>query len=513
MTGWAVPGFVRVRQVRADAVGRRFVARHRMTRRVVSITYLSEEFLTDREFRTRFRAESARLAEVRDARVVRLRQYVEGGDGVAVLADHVNGSPLRALLLEEGAMSADAAVVVFRDTLRGLAASHARGVAHGDLKPEGVLLTRTGRVRLIDFGLFLRDARRMLAWSTPFYLAPEQWRGGPATPAGDLYAATAVFFECLLGAPPFHADSSSVLGALHEHGAAPLEAVPGLLRHLVALGLAKDPANRPSARRLLIHLEDAARHGLGTGWERRGRRELTRLLTAPSPLPHLSAAAGSSDSTGRMLRQPVGLAAALGSALVVATGLSSPSLPPVPDSRGPAGGTDLPADPPVQGMPVRLDPRSSPGEGSGADEPVSGSQSGPMVEPTGSAIASAAQRETMANSASGSSSEPHQLALTPEKVPPEASTTHAPASPTPTTTSAEPTAVAQTMSAPPTHPKPPSESEEDPDPGTSPTPEEPAPWTTEDPFGEEWSWLPPSTPEWPTGYEEDEGCLPEDAHW
>ncbi|MGH3922757.1 MAG: serine/threonine-protein kinase, partial [Pseudonocardiaceae bacterium] len=183
---------------------------------------------------------------MRDARVARLRQYVEHGDGAVVVTDHVDGSPLRDLLLEEGCMSAEAAMVVFRDTLRGLAASHAMGVAHGDLKPEDVLFTRAGHVRLIDFGLFTRNGRQMLAWSTPFYLAPEQWRGGPSTPAGDLYAATAIFFECLAGAPPFHADSPSALFALHERGDLPLDAIPEPVRELGARGLAMNPAIRPS---------------------------------------------------------------------------------------------------------------------------------------------------------------------------------------------------------------------------------------------------------------------------
>ncbi|MGH3925880.1 MAG: protein kinase domain-containing protein, partial [Pseudonocardiaceae bacterium] len=284
MTGWAVPGYVHVRKVGEDQVGRRVVARRRMNRRLVSITYLSQEFLADAEFRSRFAVESGRLAQVRDASVARVHHYVQCREGAAVIADHVAGTPLRALLLEEGAVATEAAVVVLKDALRGLAAGHAAGLAHGDLKPEAVILTRAGRARLVDFGLSLRDGRRLLAGSTPFYLAPEQWYGGPATEAGDLYAATVTFFECLVGAPPFHADSPTGLFARHEGSAPPLDAVPGPVRQLVQCGLAKDPASRPSARGLLTQVDEAAVHGLGPGWEQRGRRELSRLLAGvPKP--------------------------------------------------------------------------------------------------------------------------------------------------------------------------------------------------------------------------------------
>ncbi|MGH4025079.1 MAG: protein kinase domain-containing protein [Pseudonocardiaceae bacterium] len=327
MTGWAVPGLVHVRQVAVDAVGQRVVARHRMNRRVVAVTYLSPEFRTDAEFRNRFVIESERLAQVRDASVARVHQYVECGDDAAVVAEHVDGTSLRALLLEEGALRAEAAVVVFKDALRGLAAGHTVGLAHGDLKPEYVVLTHAGRVRLVDFGLYTHAGRWSPARSTPFYLAPEQWRGDPASGPADLYAATAIFFECLAGAPPFHASSPAGLAALHERGAPPLDAVPAPVRELVRAGLAKYPHARPDARLLLTHVEEAAVHGFGPDWERRGRRELTGLLAKPAHPADLPAVPVSAEHGGRV--RHVRLAAVLGGALVLAAGLSSPEFPSV----------------------------------------------------------------------------------------------------------------------------------------------------------------------------------------
>ncbi|MGH8963902.1 MAG: protein kinase domain-containing protein, partial [Actinomycetes bacterium] len=152
MEGWSIPGVVHLREVREDPVGRRVVARHRITRRSLAVTYLSDELLADTEFRARFAREFGRLTRVRDARVPRVHRYLEGSHGAAVIGDHVNGTPLRALLFAHGAVGTEAALVVLKDSLRGLAAWHAAGLAHGDIKPESVILTRAGCVRLVDFG-------------------------------------------------------------------------------------------------------------------------------------------------------------------------------------------------------------------------------------------------------------------------------------------------------------------------------------------------------------------------
>ncbi len=326
MAGWSVPGVVHLREVREDPVGRRVVARHRITRRSLAVTYLSDELLADTEFRARFAREFGRLTRVRDARVPRVHRYVEGPEGAAVIASHVNGTSLRALLLAQGAVGTEAALVVLKDSLRGLAACHAAGSAHGDVKPEGVILTRAGGVRLVDFGLSTPHSRRLLSRSTPFYLAPEQWSGCPATPAGDVYAATVTFFECLVGAPPFYADGVAELSAKHEQSTPPIDVIPEPARELVLRGITKDPHRRPEALSLLARVDDVAARVVGTGWEQRGRRELARLLDSRSALPAVATPARRRDGVGWEHRQPVRLAAVVGGALVLAAGLSSPPL-------------------------------------------------------------------------------------------------------------------------------------------------------------------------------------------
>jgi tRNA A-37 threonylcarbamoyl transferase component Bud32 len=336
MAGWSVPGVVHLGQVREDPVGRRVIARHRLTRKTFAITYLSPEVLADAEFRARFEAECARVSRVRRSGIARVHRYVACDDGAAVVGEHINGPTLRSLLIAQGALGAEAALVILKDLLRALAACHQAGLAHGDVKPEHVSLTSAGtsggRVRLRDFGLWTAAGRRRLAQSTPFYLAPEQW-SGPAVsrPSSDVYAATVTFFECLAGAPPFYADDPAELAAKHQDSLVPIEVIPEGLRDLVLHGLAKDPRARLDARALLAAVGDVAAQVAGSHWERQGRRELGAHLSRRSTLAEISALNRRISGAGRVAyHRPVRLAAVMGGALALAAGLSSPPLAVIP---------------------------------------------------------------------------------------------------------------------------------------------------------------------------------------
>lgn len=243
-----------------------------------------------------------------------------------VVHPRANGTSLRSLLLTHGAVGFEAALVVLKDSLLALAACHERGLAHGDIKPEHVVLTSAGRVRLVDFGLWTSDGRRRLGRSTPFYLAPEQWSDHPTSTAGDVYAATVTFFECLVGAPPFYAKDVAELSAKHQRDAVPVGVLPEPIRQLVLGGLAKDPVSRSDARRMLAQVEDVATRAAGSGWERHGRRELAMLLGNRSALADVSGLGRRSGGGCWERHKPVRLAAVMGGALALAAGLASPPL-------------------------------------------------------------------------------------------------------------------------------------------------------------------------------------------
>ncbi|MEO3888508.1 protein kinase [Nonomuraea sp. B5E05] len=275
---WGVPGYAAVRELGAGAAGRVVLARRDYDGAEVAIKYLSDELRSDVGFVARFRHEARLLATLQSAYHARLIDYVESGQGAAIIMELVNGVSLRELIRSEGPTGPEAALTVLKGSLRGLASAHAIGVVHRDFKPENVMVQSDGTSKLVDFGIAVRTGQGASPAGTPPYMAPEQWSGAPAGPATDVYAATVVFFECLTGSRPFRAANLAALAHQHQRATPPVGDVPEHLRGLVERGLAKDPAERPSsAEAFLAELETVAAGAYGPGWEERGRRRLAAL--------------------------------------------------------------------------------------------------------------------------------------------------------------------------------------------------------------------------------------------
>jgi eukaryotic-like serine/threonine-protein kinase len=208
--------------------------------------------------------------------------------------------PLSELIERTGAVSPEAALLVLRESLLSLAAAHQHRTAHQDYRPETVLVDRDGRVELTSFGVPAQAAGQVPAAPTP-YQAPELRDGGPASRASNLYAATAVFFECLTGSAPSaerirqfrrkQVAAANLLGPAFEP-----------LCGLMARGMAGHPANRPaSARDFIAELDELAAALYGPDWLQRGRRELAeRAGDTLKLVPSVPASAGKGWLAGRL---------------------------------------------------------------------------------------------------------------------------------------------------------------------------------------------------------------------
>ena len=281
MNTWTVPGYSEVRELGSGATGHVIEAVHDASGQHVAIKYLSSALANDEAFLERFRDEARLLVELDMPNVVRMFEYVEEpGLGAAIVMELVEGASLHDLIAHRGPTIPESALAVLKGSLLGLAAAHALGVVHRDYKPENVLVDSTGNSKLADFGIAVQAGRRVAAVGTPLYMAPEQWTGGEASPATDIYAATAVFYECLTGKPPYSGGLRQ-LRREHETSQVPTEAVPAPLRNLVVRGMAKDPADRPTnAMAFVVGLEQVAVAAYGPDWEERGRRHLAERTAA-----------------------------------------------------------------------------------------------------------------------------------------------------------------------------------------------------------------------------------------
>ncbi|BCJ46253.1 hypothetical protein GCM10010168_52040 [Actinoplanes ianthinogenes] len=278
------------------------LATHEETGTPVAIKYLVHVLGDNASFRAAFRREAELLGEIDDPHVSRLYEYVESADGAAIVMELVNGVSLRQMLREHGPTTPEAALCVLKGSLAGLGAAHRHGVVHRDYKPENVLVTGEGQSKLADFGIAttVGHGTGTVVTGTPRYMAPEQWTGAPATPACDIYAATATFFECLTGRPPYDGANLFVLHDQHANAAIPTDPAPPPVHDLLRRGMAKQATDRPPhALAFLDLLEQVAGAAYGPDWEDRGLRELARraaLLAALWPFPD-GTAGGTSFAT------------------------------------------------------------------------------------------------------------------------------------------------------------------------------------------------------------------------
>jgi eukaryotic-like serine/threonine-protein kinase len=280
MSSWVVPGFAEERGLGVGGSGRVVAAVHVASGTRVAIKYLSPRLLAAPGFLEAFRSEAALLRTLDVPQVVRLFDYAEApGQGAAIIMELVNGVSLHQMITRQGPTGPESALLVLKGSLLGLAAAHSLGIVHRDYKPENVLVDGQGTSKLTDFGVAARTGQAA-SGGTPLYMAPEQWAGAPASPATDIYAATAVFFECLTGMTPFSGPPAQ-LAAQHEHAAVPAGLVDEPLRPLIMRGMAKDLAARPaSATGFVAELEATAVVACGAGWEAAGRGQLAARAAA-----------------------------------------------------------------------------------------------------------------------------------------------------------------------------------------------------------------------------------------
>jgi eukaryotic-like serine/threonine-protein kinase len=231
----------------------------------------------DEDFAGRFVREARSAARLSHPNVVGV--FDQGDDdGTLFLAmEYVPGHTLRDVIRSEAPMAPARALALLDPVLSALAAAHHAGIVHRDVKPENVLLSEDGRVKVADFGLARavsaetqHTAAGGVLIGTVSYLAPELVADGRADARTDVYAAGVVLYELLTGRKP-HQGGSPIEVAykhVHEDVPAPSALAPGLPPYvdaLVARATARDPDRRPADARVLLHQVHRVRAALDHG--------------------------------------------------------------------------------------------------------------------------------------------------------------------------------------------------------------------------------------------------------
>ncbi|WP_416975107.1 serine/threonine-protein kinase [Streptomyces sp. 4F14] len=236
----------------------------------VAIKLLREDLSSDEELVGRFVQERTALLGLSHPNVVSVRDLVVDGNDLALVMDLVRGTDLRTRLDRDRRLAPEAAVAIVADIAEGLAAAHAAGVVHRDVKPENVLLDMQGplgpggshQALLTDFGVakLIDTPKRTKATKiigTPDYLAPEIVEGLPPRASVDIYALATVLYELLAGFTPFGGGHPGAVLRRHvTESVAPLPGIPDELWQLLVQCLAKAPASRLRASELAARLRE-----------------------------------------------------------------------------------------------------------------------------------------------------------------------------------------------------------------------------------------------------------------
>ena len=248
--------------------------------RLVAIKMLRMDLARDAIFQTRFRREAQAAASLNQPNIVAVydtgEEATKASDGQTVMVpyivmEYVEGHTVKELLSDGTPVPIPEAVEITEGVLAALAYSHAAGLVHRDIKPGNIMLTNSGKVKVMDFGIAraMADSQATMTSAnavvgTALYLSPEQARGERIDERSDVYSAGCVLFELLTGRAPFAGDSAVSLAYQHVSEPPPLPSsiasdVPEALDRVVLKALAKDPSERyASASDMAVDLSRAA---------------------------------------------------------------------------------------------------------------------------------------------------------------------------------------------------------------------------------------------------------------
>ena len=290
LTGVTLGDFQIEKLLGRGGMGEVYLATQLSLNRPIALKVLRPDLVTNQTYLSRFRTEATAVAKLNHANIVHV--YTVGCiDQVHFIAmEYVQGTNLRDYILKKGALDLPLGLSIMRQTGAAIGAAGEVGLIHRDVKPENILVTKKGKVKVADFGL-CRDqesgnahvTQSGITMGTPLYISPEQAQGHAIDHRSDLYSMGVSFYHMLAGVPPFRADTALALALKHVREAPRSMLVyrpdlPMEIDRLVLKLMEKNPDDRYQSAALMLADLAKIRESVSTG--------STALVPATHPDSH-----------------------------------------------------------------------------------------------------------------------------------------------------------------------------------------------------------------------------------
>ena len=233
-----------------------YLAEDKILERVVAIKLLRSSLTGDPVYITRFHREASAAAALSHKNIVQIYDVGEEDDNYYIVMEYVPGQTLKELIYKRGALHYVEAIDIMKQVVSATAKAHSMGVIHRDLKPQNILVTDSGVVKIADFGIASIQSLSQVTQTDTImgslhYLAPEIARGEKATVQSDLYALGIVFYELLRGEVPFNGESPVNIALKHMRDEIPSlrafnPSIPQSVENIVIKATAKNIKDRYS---------------------------------------------------------------------------------------------------------------------------------------------------------------------------------------------------------------------------------------------------------------------------
>ncbi len=192
-------------------MGNVYLAEHTQLGRKVAVKSLHQQLVKNEGLRARFKNEASTMAHLQHPKIVALYDYVEEADGLYLVMEYVEGLPLDEYIREKsGPIPSETAIPMMMQILDAFSYAHSKGIVHRDIKPSNILITKSGEIKILDFGIakMMSEAGNKLTktgtqMGTVFYMSPEQVQGKDIDIRSDIYSLGVTFYQMLTGISPY----------------------------------------------------------------------------------------------------------------------------------------------------------------------------------------------------------------------------------------------------------------------------------------------------------------------